>query len=263
VEEFETIRYEVDGGVATVTLARPEKRNAVNETMFRELGDAAEAAAADEDVRAVLVAGEGRSFCAGIDLTAFGSLMGADDARHDEFIRLAQRPYRALQTMPKPTVAAVQGHALGAGFQLMLACDLRVVAEDASLGMLEINFGIVPDLGGNHPLAAAVGPSRAKELVWTGRRIDAAEADRLGLATRVVPTERVAEEACALAAEIAGRAPLPVAHAKAIIDGAAARGAEASLDEERRRQVECLTSEDHREAVGAYFEKREPAFQGR
>src|SRR5205085_8601176 len=120
-----------------------------------------EEAARDPAVRAVLVRGEGPSFCAGLDLTAFGDLMGSDAATFRAFVRLAQRPFRNLATAPKPTLAAVQGHALGAGFQLALACDLRVAAEDVRFGMLEVRFGIVPDLGGNHPLTALVGPARA------------------------------------------------------------------------------------------------------
>jgi enoyl-CoA hydratase/carnithine racemase len=263
VSDYETIRYETAERLATITLNRPDKRNAMNATMFTELGDAAERAAGDDETRAVLVRGQGASFCAGIDLTSLGDLMGADKDRIEAFILTAQRPYRVLQTLSKPVVAAVQGHALGAGFQLALACDLRVLGEDASLGMLEIQFGIVPDLGGNHSLAALAGPSRAKELVWTGRRIDAPEADRLGLATAVVPTERVGDEAESLARTLAAKPPLPVGYAKSIIAGAAARGLEATMDEERRAQLECLSSEDHREAVAAFFEKRPGEFRGR
>jgi enoyl-CoA hydratase/carnithine racemase len=143
LSDFETIHYVVRGGLATITLARSDKRNAVNQAMFTELGDATEAAAAASDVRAVLVAGEGPSFCAGIDLSIIGELAGlVSQASDDEggfrsFVRVAQRPFRSLAGMPKPTVAAVQGHALGAGFQLALACDLRVAATDARLGMLE------------------------------------------------------------------------------------------------------------------------------
>ena len=149
---FETIRYEVEGGLARITLARPDKRNAISLKMFQELGDAAEAVAADPSVRGVLVAGEGSSFCAGIDLAVLQDLGSNPPARGEEFrsfVRTVQRPFRSLALMPKPAVAAVQGHALGAGFQLALACDLRVAAGDASLGLLEARYGLIPPDAGS------------------------------------------------------------------------------------------------------------------
>ena len=147
---YETLRYEVsEDGVCSITLARPDKRNAVNDVMFRELGEATERAATDGDARAMLVRGEGTSFCAGIDLSMFSTEAFANTSNFHMFVRLAQRAYRNLQTMPKPSIAAVQGHALGAGFQLALACDLRIAAENATFGMFEVKYGIIPDLGGN------------------------------------------------------------------------------------------------------------------
>jgi enoyl-CoA hydratase/carnithine racemase len=192
LSNFETIHYVVRDGLATITLARPDKRNAVNQAMFTELGDATEEAATDSDVRAVLVTGEGPSFCAGIDLSLIGELAGlvarasGDEGGFHSFVRAAQRPFRSLARMPKPTVAAVQGHALGAGFQLALACDLRVAATDAKLGMLEPRYGLIPDLGGVHRLARLVGPSRAKELVWSTRNVEAEGGLRIGLVHKVV-----------------------------------------------------------------------------
>src|SRR5437867_2285386 len=153
MHQFETIRYEVTEDIATITLNRPDKRNAIDVAMFEELATAFQATTEAHDVRGVLVAGEGPSFCAGIDLTTLMELATAGEARFRSFVQMAQRPYRVLAAMPKPTVAAVQSHALGAGFQLALACDLRVVATDVRFGMLEPRFGIVPDLGGTHRLA--------------------------------------------------------------------------------------------------------------
>jgi enoyl-CoA hydratase/carnithine racemase len=260
---YETIRYGVDGGLATITLNRPDKRNAVNSAMFGELGDAAEEAAGDDDVRGVLVRGEGPSFCAGIDLTAFGEQLAAPPERMDEFVAKAQLPFAVLAGMAKPTVAAVQGHALGAGCQLALACDLRVAAEGASFGILELNFGIIPDLGGNARLAALVGPARAKELIWTSARFDAGQAERWGVVNRVVPADRLDAAAESLAREVAGRAPIPVRHVKALVDRAEHEPLGSVMAAERAAQGECLTSDDHREAVAAHFERREPRFTGR
>ena len=260
--DFETIRYESNDGVAAITLARPDKRNAMNSRMFAELGDAAERAASDHAVRAVLIRGEDRSFCAGIDVTSFAELAAADGGPAS-FIRTAQRPFRIIGTMPRPVVAAVQGHALGAGLQLALACDLRVLAEDTLLGMLEIRFGIIPDLGGNHRLARLVGPARAKELVWTGRRVDASEADRLGLANRIVAVDALQKEAEELARALAAGPPVPISLAKGLIDRAGETSFEALMDREAELQARCLSSEDHREAVAAFFEKRPTTFTGR
>src|SRR5438093_4453361 len=218
--DFQTLRYEIEGGVAAITLNRPDKRNAVNDVRFRELGDAAELAAADGDARAVLVRGEGKAFCAGIDLGMFSHEAFQDTGNFAGFVRMAQRPYRALQTMPKPTIAAVQGHAVGAGFQLALACDLRICAEDVTFGMFEVRYGIIPDLGGNRPLALLVGPARAKELVWTGRMVDAAEAERIGLANRVVSADALAKEAEELAGQLAAAPPIPLALTKSLINRA-------------------------------------------
>jgi enoyl-CoA hydratase/carnithine racemase len=260
---YETIAYGVDDGLATITLNRPEKRNAMNATMFEELGDAAQEAADDAEVRTVLVRGEGASFCAGIDLGAFGEQLAQPPEQTREFVVLAQRPFALLAGMAKPTVAAVQGHALGAGCQLALACDLRVAAEGTSFGILELNFAIVPDLGGNARLAQLVGPARAKELIWTSARFDAARAERWGVVNRIVPPEELETTALALAREIAGRAPLPVRHVKSLVDRAGNEPLEAIMAGERKAQAECLASDDHKEAVAAYFERREPRFSGR
>ena len=261
--DFETIRYGIHDGVATIELARPDKRNAINALMFKELGDAAEAAASDPGIRAVLVRGEGPSFSAGIDVTLLGQLAGTRGARWRTFIRTAQRPFLVLAHMDKPAVAEVQGHAVGAGFQLALACDLRVCAEDVRFAMLEVRFGLIPDLGGIHRLSHLVGPARAKELVWTGRTVEADEAERLGLANRVVPAETMGKEAEALAREVAASPPVPVSLTKSLIGRASETSMETALERDAQAQATCIDTEDHREAVAAYLEGRPPRFQGR
>jgi 2-(1,2-epoxy-1,2-dihydrophenyl)acetyl-CoA isomerase len=263
VADFETIRYGVHDGVATIELARANKRNAVNAQMFTELGEAAERAAGDPGIRAVLVKGEGPSFCAGIDVTLLGQLSGTRGARFRSFVRTAQRPYFLLAQMDKPTVAAVHGHAVGAGFQLALACDLRVAAEDARFAMLEVRFGLIPDLGGSHRLARQIGPARAKELIWTGRSMDSDEAERIGLVNRVVPGETLAKEADALVREVVASPPMPVSLTKALIGRAEETSLETALERDAQAQATCIDSEDHREAVAAYLEKRPPRFTGR
>jgi enoyl-CoA hydratase len=263
MDDYETLRYEVTDGVCAITLNRPDKRNAVNDVMFRELGEATERAAVDGDARVILVRGEGRSFCAGIDLSMFGTEAFQETSNFHAFVRLAQRAFRNLQTMPKPSIAAVQGHALGAGFQLALACDLRICAEDALFGMFEVRYGIIPDLGGNRPLTLAVGPARAKELVWTGRTVDAEEADRIGLVNRVVSNEALMKEAEELAAQLAAAPPIPVALSKSIINRATEESIETVIDREAELQQRAINSEDQKEAVAAFLEKRPPKYRGR
>jgi enoyl-CoA hydratase/carnithine racemase len=261
--DFETLRYGIHDGVATIELARPDKRNAINAQMFGELGDAAEQAASDPGIRAVLVKGQGPSFSAGIDVTLLGQLAGTRGARFRSFARTAQRPFLTLAQMDKPAVAAVQGHALGAGFQLALACDLRLCAEDARFAMLEVRFGLIPDLGGSHRLSRLIGPARAKELVWTGRTVEADEAERIGLVNRVVPAETLTKEADALVRDVVASPPIPVSLTKSLIGRSEETSLETALERDAQAQATCIDTEDHREAVAAYLKKRPPRFQGR
>jgi enoyl-CoA hydratase/carnithine racemase len=246
MSDFDTIRYEVNDGVASITLARPDKRNALSLDTFRELGDAAEAAGGDPAVRAVLVAGEGPSFCAGIDLGLLAKLAPlVAETRQDpdgfrSFVRLAQRPFFALAAMPKPTLAAVHGHALGAGFQLALACDLRAATTDVRFGMLEARYGLIPDLGGMYHLARLVGPARTKELVWTTRTVEAEEAQRLGLVNGIAQPgdlTRVAED---LLRSCIAHSGVAVSLTKPLIDGTFALSLEEEMEREAQAQAAAV-----------------------
>ena len=261
--DFETIKYGVHDGVATITLARADKRNAINAQMFTELGDAAERAANDPGIRVVLVTGEGDAFSAGIDVLLLNQLSGTRGARFRSFVRMAQRPFFILASMDKPTVASVQGHAVGAGFQLALACDLRLAGDDVRFGMLEVRFGLIPDLGGLHRLTRLIGQPRTKEIVWTGRNVEAEEAERLGLVNRVVPTGALEKETEAYVRELVIAPPLPVSLSKTLIGRAHETSLETSLERDAQAQAACIESEDHREAVEAYLEKRPARFHGR
>jgi enoyl-CoA hydratase/carnithine racemase len=261
--ELDTIRYAVRDGLATITLARPEKRNALDAAMFRRLGDVAEAASSDPEVRALLLDAEGPAFCAGLDLSAIGEIAALHGAAFRSFVRTAQRPFLHLARMPKPTVAAVQGHAVGAGFQLALACDLRVVADDVRFAMLEARYGLVPDLGGLHHLARLVGPGRAKELVWTTRSMEVDEAMRTGLANRAVPTAELAEAASALVREAMAWSPTAAALSKSLLARASETSLEAELERVADAQAQCLSGQDHRESVAAFLERRPPSFGAR
>ncbi|HEX8100277.1 MAG TPA: enoyl-CoA hydratase/isomerase family protein [Actinomycetota bacterium] len=263
--DFETSRYAVENHIATITMARPDKRNAMNQAMFTELGEAAQAAASDSDVRGVLLTGDGPSFCAGIDLNLLAELggMGAGNTDFGMFIQMAQRPFRLLATMGKPTVAAVQGHAVGAGFQLALACDLRVASPDARFAILELRYGIIPDLGGSHHLARIVGPAITKELIWSAKTINADEASRFGVVNRLVDDDRLLDEARKLMAEVTAHAPIAVAQIKTLINRANETPIESQFEREAAAQTACLQSQDHKEAVAAFMEQRPPQFSGR
>lgn len=234
--------------------------------MFTELGDAAEHAAVDQAVRAVLVTADGPSFCAGIDVSLIGELAGlAAQASDDEggfhsFVRRAQLPFRELARMPKPTVAAVQGHAVGAGFQLALACDLRVSAPDAKFAILEPRYGLIPDLGGGHRLARLIGPSRAKEVIWSTRIIESEEALRIGVVDRLARTDDLRTVAESLAREVTQHSPQSVALIKELIDRAPETALDDEFEHEADGQSTAVRSADHREAVSAFLEGRPPKF---
>lgn len=238
----------VDGPVATITLNRPRVRNAQTPAMWarlREIGRELSGA-----VRVVVVRGAGPSFSAGLDTAALrgGPLPGGPSFREmaalpeDECLAVIagyQRAFGWLRRTDLVSVAAVAGHAIGAGFQLALACDLRVLADDAQLAMAETTLGLVPDLGGTKPLVDAVGYARALEVCLTGRRISAAEADRLGLATVVVPRTDLDAATADLVAALRAAPPAAVAETKALLAGAAARdqaGQEAAERAAQRRR---------------------------
>jgi enoyl-CoA hydratase/carnithine racemase len=256
----EPVRVAVDAGVATVTLNRPEARNAISTELAIALAAAFEPLTTDRAVRAVVLTGAGdRAFCAGADLRERG---GFDD--HQWFVQREafRRAFGAVRRCPLPTVAAVFGYALGGGLELALCCDLVVAAEDASLGLPEVQLGLVPAGGGTQLLVRRVGPAAAKDLVLTGRRVDAAEAGRLGLADRVVPRAELPAAAQSLAAQIAGNAPTAVRLAKWAIDLGADLAREAGLEVEDQAWRRAVKSADRREGIAAWNERRPPIWPG-
>ncbi len=255
------VGLDVAGGVATVTLARPEALNAISTGLARALADVVEPLATDPAVRAVVLAGAGgRAFSVGADLKERALL---DD--HGWFVQreVFRRGFGAVRRCPLPTVAAVAGFALGGGMELALACDLVVAAADAVFGLPEVRLGLVPAGGGTQLLVRRVGRSVAKDLVLTGRRVDAAEAHRLGLADRLVPEGRALEAARRLAGEIAGNAPTAVRLAKWALDLGADLAQEAAMEVEDQAWRRAVLSDDRREGIAAWNERRSPAWPGR
>jgi enoyl-CoA hydratase/carnithine racemase len=269
----ERVRYTIEGGVADVRLNRPEKRNAIDLAMFHALIDAGEALRGDSTLRAVVLSGEGKSFCAGLDVGVFASMggekgvgpgdfvAGALAHRGDEIASVAQHAVTIWGSVEVPVVAAVHGHALGGGLQLALGADIRIVAPDAQLSVLEIRWGLIPDMTATQVLPALVGLDVAKELTFTGRIVSGEEAHRLGLATRLSDDPRT--DALALAREIAGRSPAAVRAAKALLNVAGRVGFEEGLLAEQRAQRRLIGAADQVEAMVAYLEQRPPRWEER
>jgi enoyl-CoA hydratase/carnithine racemase len=251
----------IDEGILEITLNRPEKRNALSLELFDAIGDAFQLAA-QPAVRAVLVRGNGPVFCAGIDLGSLASIAGdRTDGAFLSSLRHLQDIFMRLERIGKPSVAAMQGVAVGAGLQLGLACDLRVAADDLRMGIYEIHYGIVPDLGGIHRVVQLCGPARAKDLAMTGRDVSADEGLRIGLVDRMVPVAELDQSARALVREIASKAPLAVRAIKRLSDSAAGgQSPEDSLRDVGEAQVECIAHPDMMEAVSARMQKRAPVF---
>ncbi len=255
------VRLSLADHVATVTLSRPEALNAISSEVANELGGALLQAAASRDAWAVIVAAEGeRAFCVGADLKERNGLDDRGWMRNRILIRSL---FDSLRAVPQPTIASVFGHTLGGGFELALNCDLIVASGDAVLGLPEVTVGIVPGGGGTQQLARKAGVARAKELVLTGRRITAQEAFQMGIVSRVVDRERLAAATRELAAEICRASPIAVREAKRAVD----RGFEAPLEHgielEDLAWRRAVASEDRREGIAAFNEKREPKWQDR
>lgn len=262
----------VEGGVADVRLDRPDKMNALDPAMFAALVEAGEALKHDASVRAVVLSGEGRGFCAGLDFTSFQAMAstdgdgGGDDgagaiSRTDNRLtHLGQQAAWVWTEVPVPVIAAVHGACLGGGLQIALGADLRIVAPDVKLSVLEIRWGITPDMTASVTLPRLVGLDVAKELTWTGRTVGGEEAVRLGLATRVADDPRAA--ALELARELASKSPGAMRAGKALFEGAARRTLAEQLAHEREAIGSLIGSSNQVEAVTAFFEKRAPVFDG-
>jgi enoyl-CoA hydratase/carnithine racemase len=250
------VRVEVAARVATVTLDRPEALNAISTELALDLAAAMEPLGVDPGVGAVVLTGAGdRAFCVGADLK---QRAGFDDRGWFVQREAFRRGFAAVRRCPLPTVAAVAGFALGGGTELAISCDLVVAAGDATFGLPEVRLGLVPAGGGTQLLARRVGRSAARDLVLTGRRVTAAEALALGLADRVVPAAEVLAAATALAAEMAAGAPTAVRMAKWALEVGADLPLEAAMEVEDQAWRRAVLSDDRREGITAWVEKREP-----
>lgn len=247
------------GRVLLLTVNRPEKRNALNTAVREQLLAALSEVQDDQTVGAVVITGAGdRAFVAGADIAEFADRTPVDQSR------AMQRPsvLDAIERLPKPVIAAVNGYCLGGGLELAMACDLRLAGDSATFGQPEINLGIIPGGGGTQRLPRLIGPGAALKLILTGEPIDASEALRLGLVEEIVPAASLLERALALAGRIASRPPVAVAAAKEATRAALATTLAEGLRVERGLYLLCFASDDKREGVDAFLNKRPPHFRG-
>jgi 2-(1,2-epoxy-1,2-dihydrophenyl)acetyl-CoA isomerase len=260
---YQTLIVEKTGAVATITMHRPEARNALDITMRQELLLALDEIERDEGARVLVLTGAGGNFCAGGDVKSMrDGTYTAATAR--ERVDMLNRFIVRFVAFPRPTIAMVDGFAVGAGCNLALCCDLVVASDRARFGEVFAKIGLVPDGGGTYLLSRVVGLARAKELIFTADIIDAAEALRLGMVNRVVPCAELQTATRTLAEKIAAGPPLALRMAKDLVNRAAASSdLETALNLEALSQGVAITSDDHREGVAAFFEKRPPRFTGR
>jgi enoyl-CoA hydratase/carnithine racemase len=269
VSDYQTIRYQRQGGVGTLTLARPEKRNAQNPLMWQELARLGADLLSDETLRCLVVAADGPVFSAGIDLVEgmAGLLTGlagrADDEQAMAEGTAAAGTFSWIPELGCASVAAVRGHAYGAGLQLALACDFRIFAEGTKVGLTETRFGLLPDMGATVRLPRIIGEARARELILLGEIIDADEALRIGLANQVVPDHALESAAAELAERLAAQPPLAIRGARQAINAAWHRAPQEAFRVALEAQLCCLKSEDFKEARQAMTEGRAPHWQGR
>ena len=267
--DYETIRYRREGDVGTLTLARPAKRNAQNPLMWQELARLGAGLVPDESLRCLVVTGEGPAFSAGIDLVeGMGGLLAdwSERPEGDQVLAAGTAAAGTFSWIPDlgcASVAAVRGHAYGAGLQLALACDFRIFAEGAKVGLLETRYGLMPDMGATVRLPRIVGEAKAREMILLGDIIDAVEALRIGLANRVVADTDLEAAAADLAGRLAAQPPLAVRGARRALDAAWHTEAHESLRLALQEQASCLRSEDFAEALRALTEGRAPVWRGR
>ncbi len=259
--EYKNLLFSVEDGVATITFNRPKALNAMNSETMGELNDAVNRCKSDDAVKAVILTGSGdKAFVAGADISEMRNLRPKEALA---FMELGHETLRALETMPKPSIAAVNGFALGGGTEISMACDMRFASEAARFGQPEILIGLIPGWGGTQRLPRLVGAGRAKELIMGGGQIDAKRAYEIGLVNKVFPADQLMAETVKFAKKLAGMPGFALKMAKHAINF----GYDLSLDNANRLECECcaqcFSTDDQKEGMGAFLEKRKPNFTGK
>jgi enoyl-CoA hydratase len=255
---YENVKLEVEGSVALITIDRPKALNALDTRTLTELEQVLEAVSIDRAIRVLIVTGAGeKAFVAGADISEMAGLQ-TEGAR--KFAGLGHRVLQALEALPFPAIAAVNGFALGGGCELALACDLIYASEKAKFGQPEVNLGVIPGFGGTQRLTRLLGKTRAKEMIFTGDMIDAAKAKEIGLALEVLAPDRLLPHCREVAQRIAARGPLAVAQAKRVIEAGADADLHTANELERQAFGVLFGTADQKEGMRAFLEKRKPLF---
>lgn len=258
--ELTTIQYGLEGGIATITLNRPEVRNAINVALLADLEAALKAADAEPEARVVIITGAGdKAFCAGADLK---EREGMRPEQVDDFLSTIGRLFTAIEQFKLPVIAALNGSAFGGGLELALAADIRLAADSAVMGLTETRLAIIPGAGGTQRLPRLIGIGKAKELIFTGRRIDAREALELGLINNTWPADRLMAESRKMAAAIAEGGPVAVQQAKYAVNHGMETDLQSGLTVESKAYAVCLPTKDRLEGLRAFREKRKPVYHG-
>ncbi|MCU0572906.1 MAG: enoyl-CoA hydratase-related protein [Syntrophobacteraceae bacterium] len=258
--ETELVLEERQHQVALLTLNRPDVMNSFSFGMLRALKEKVEAIHFDNEVRVVIITGAGKAFCAGADLKERATL---SEQQVREFIYTIRNLFTFIENMNKPVIAAVNGIALGGGTELALACDMRIVSTAASMGLTETRLAIIPGAGGTQRLPRLVGRGKAKELIFTGRRVEAAEALEIGLANKICPPEGLLDECRALAAMICETGPIAIQQAKVAINHGLETDIGTGLAIESNAYWTLIPTEDRLEGLAAFREKRKPVYRGK
>lgn len=246
--------------IALLRINRPEAMNSLDAVMLHEINTAVDQAAADPEVEVILFIGEGKAFVAGADIAAMSTM---DEEDGMALGILGQQVFRKIETLNKPTIAVVNGFALGGGCELAMACDMRIASTRAKFGQPEVGLGITPGFSGTQRLPRLVGKAKACELILTGDIIQAEEAARIGLVNKVVPPEELMEEAMALAGRILKNAPLAVQFSNRAIKSGLETDIDTGIGLEAELFAQCFSTEDQKEGMKAFLEKRKPFFRGR
>jgi len=258
---YNTINYEKAEGIGIITLNRPRSMNSLNSELLREMAAVLAEIADDDEVRVVILTGSEKFFAAGADITEIGNIATAADAHR--FLKTAHAAFNGLENLEKPVIAAISGLALGGGCELLLACDLRICAENAVFGQPEIKIGVIPGAGGTQRLPRVIGLTKAKELLYTGDSMDAGEALRTGLVSKVVPVGAVLDEAKALAKKIARLPAIALRVTKDVVNTGMNLDLKSAILYEARCFEMLFDTEDQKEGMSAFVEKRKPVFKGK
>jgi len=256
--EFENLKYRKEGHIAILTVSRPKSLNALNALVLIELGQAVDMISEDSEVYALIITGDGKSFVAGADINEMKNYYSEEGREWGE---LGSSVFKKIDQMKIPTIAAVNGFALGGGCELAMACDLRIASENAKFGQPEVGLGITPGYSGCVRLPRLVGIAKAKELIYTGDSISACEAEKIGLVNKVVPFENLMEAAMDMAGKIASKAQIAVRYSKMAINRGTETDLETAIVFENQIFALCFATEDQKEGMNAFVEKRSPNFK--